>query len=185
MTDDESADMIKVVVDTVGGVVPVIAGTGRAATRLPSREQACAGPGHRPGDDHEPLLPACDRGMGCTALLDDRGAAGHRGDGLRQPDHLEGGHPAAADAAPVQVPNIIGVKENGQHRELLLDAACVGPGRHGDRVRIGHLTYLFEAPLGCPAFVTELVCFAPEIAFAIYDAAVKRDYVAMKGQLTN
>ena len=185
MTDDESADMIKVVVDTVGGVVPVIAGTGRAATRLSiSMSKRAQDLGIDLAMITNPFyLHVTEEGLyrhfSLIAEQLDIGVMVYD-----NPTTSKVAIPPQLMQRLSKVPNIIGVKENTISIEnYYWMRHAVDPADMVIACGIGHLTYLFEAPLGCPAFVTELVCFAPEIAFAIYDAAVKRDYAAMKGQL--
>jgi dihydrodipicolinate synthase/N-acetylneuraminate lyase len=38
---------------------------------------------------------------------------------------------------------------------------------------------MFESILDCPAFVTELLCVFPEVAFGLYDAARAKDSTGM------
>jgi len=185
MSDDESLGMIKTVMDVLGGYVPVIAGTGRAATRL----------------SIDMSKRAQDLGIDCAMIsnpyymhVTEEGLYRHFSLIAEQLDIgvMIYDNPTTSKIAipPLlmqrlsKVPNIIGVKENSTNIEYYYWMQhAVDPNDMVIACGIGHLMYLFEAPLGCPAFVSELVCFAPDIAFAIYDAAVARDYVAMKEQL--
>lgn len=185
MTDDESAAMIRTVVDALGGEIPVIAGTGRAATRL----------------TQDMSERAQDLGIDCAMIsnpyymhVTEEGLYRHYSLVAERlhigvmvydnPTTSKIAIPPRLMGRLSKVPNIIGVKENTTNIETYYWMRQeVDPADMVIVCGIGHLTYLFEAPLGCPAFVTELVCFAPGIAYAIHDAAVARDYVAMKAEL--
>jgi 4-hydroxy-tetrahydrodipicolinate synthase len=185
MSDDESLRMIKTVMEVLGDQVPVIAGTGRAATRL----------------SIDMSKRAQDLGIDCAMIsnpyymhVTEEGLYRHFSLIAEQLDigvMIYDNPTTSKVAIPPhlmqrlsKVPNIIGVKENSTNIEYYYWMRhAVDPNDMVIACGIGHLMYLFEAPLGCPAFVSELVCFAPDIAFAIYDAAVARDYVAMKEQL--
>lgn len=185
MTDEESLAMIKTVVDVLGGKVPVIAGTGRAATRL----------------SIDMSVKAQDLGID-MAMVSNPYYMHVSEEGLYRhfsliAEKLDIGvmvydNPTTSKIAIPphlmkrlsKVPNIISVKENTTSIEnYYWMQHAVDPSDMIIACGIGHLTYLFEAPLGCPAFVSELLCFAPDIVFAIYDAAVEKDYQKMKQQL--
>ena len=182
MTDEESLAMIKTVAETLDGSVPLIVGAGRAATRL----------------SIDMSLRAQDLGIDMAMITNpyylhvtEEGLYRHFS---QIAEKLEIGvmvydnQPTSKVAIPPRlmqrlskVPNIIGVKENTTSIEnYYWMTQVVDPQDMVIACGIGHLTYLFEAPLGCPAFVSELLCFAPKLAFAIYDAAVERDFLEMK-----
>jgi 4-hydroxy-tetrahydrodipicolinate synthase len=185
MTDDESAAMIKTVVDVAGGKVPIIAGTGRAATRLTV----------------DMSVRAQDLGIDCAMIsnpyymhVTEDGIYRHLStvaENLKigvmvynNPTTSKVNIPPRLMKRVSKIPNVIAVKENTTSIETYYWMRhAVDPADMVIVCGIGHLTYLFEAPLGCPAYVTELVCFAPKIAYAIYDGAVRKDYVAMKAEL--
>ena len=185
MTDEESLAMIKTVADVLGGSVPLIVGTGRAATRL----------------SIDMSVKAQDLGID-MAMITNPYYMHVTEDGLYRhfsqiAEKLDIGvmiydNPTTSKIAIPphlmqrlsKVPNIIGVKENTTSIEnYYWMTKVVDPADMVITCGIGHLTYMFEAPLGVPAFVSELVCFAPKIAFAIYDAAVAKDYAEMRRQL--
>jgi 4-hydroxy-tetrahydrodipicolinate synthase len=185
MTDDESAAMIKTVVDVLSGHVPVIAGTGRAATGL----------------SVEMTRRAADLGID-MALISNPYYMHISEDGLyRHFSQVAENIPSTGImiydnpttskiAIPLQlmvklskIPNIISVKENTISIEnYYWMSQAVDPKDMVLSCGIGHLMYLFEAPLGCRAYVSEILCFAPEIAFAIQDAAEQGDYERMKAE---
>ena len=185
MTDKETLDMLKTVVDICHGKVPVIAGTGRAATGL----------------SLDLSLKAQDVGIDMAMLsnpyymhITDEGLYRHFSTVANALDigvMIYDNPTTSKIAIPVplmkrlsKVPNIIGVKENTNNVENYYWMSHeIDPEDMVVACGIGALAYLFEAPLGCPAFVSELVCFAPKNAFAIYDAAQKKDYVEMKKQV--
>ncbi len=182
MSDDESLAMIKTVADVLQGSVPLIVGTGRAATRL----------------SVDMSLRAQDLGIDMAMITNpyylhvtEEGLYRHF---TQIAEKLDIGvmiydNPTTSKVAIPpnlmqrlsKVPNIIGVKENTTNIEnYYWMLQSVDPKDMVVACGIGHLMYMFEAPLGCPAFVSELLCFAPQLTFDIYDAAVKKDYVEMK-----
>jgi 4-hydroxy-tetrahydrodipicolinate synthase len=182
MTDDESAAVIKTVVDILSGYVPVIAGTGRAATGL----------------SVEMTRRAADLGID-MALISNPYYMHISEDGLYRhfsqiaesisiglmiydnPTTSKIAIPPHLMAKLSKIPNIISVKENTISIEnYYWMSQAVDPKDMVISCGIGHLMYLFEAPLGCRAYVSEILCFAPEIAFAIQDAAEQGDYERMK-----
>ncbi len=185
MTDVESADLIKTVVDTIGGSVPVIAGTGRAATRLTI----------------DMSKKAEDLGIDLAMVtnpyymhITEEGIYRHFSQVAEElsigvmvynnPTTSKIAIPPHLMQRLSKVSNIIASKENTTNIEnYYWMINSVNPEDMVITCGIGHLMYLFEAPLGSPAFVTELVCFAPNIAFAIYEAAQQKDFVRMKAEL--
>lgn len=187
MTDDESASLIKTVVETVDGKVPIIAGTGRAATRLTI----------------EMSKRAQDLGIDLAMItnpfymhISEEGVYRHFSSVAAElsigvmiynnPTTSKIAIPPHLMKRLSKVPNIIASKENSTNIETYYWMINeIDPEDMVITCGIGHLMYLFEAPLGSPAFVTELVCFAPNIAFNIYEAALAKDFVKMKAELDN
>ena len=185
MTDDESVKLIKTVVDVIDGEIPVIAGTGRAATNLTV----------------DMSKRAEEQGIDCAMVsnpyymhISDDGLYRHFSiiaEALNIGVMIYDNPTTSKIAIPPKlmqrlskVPNIIGVKENTTSVENYYWMQHeVNPEDMVITCGIGHLTYLFTAPLGCPAFVTELVCFAPDLAFSIYESAQKKDFLEMKSHL--
>jgi 4-hydroxy-tetrahydrodipicolinate synthase len=183
MTDDESAAVIKTVVDVLSGHVPVIAGTGRAATGLSVAM----------------TVRAADLGID-MALISNPYYMHISEDGLYRhfsqvaesipdrgimiydnPTTSKIAIPPRLMAKLSKIPNIISVKENTVSIEnYYWMSQAVDPKDMVISCGIGHLMYLFEAPLGCRAFVSEILCFAPKIAFSIQDAAEQGDYERMR-----
>jgi 4-hydroxy-tetrahydrodipicolinate synthase len=183
MTDDESVAMIKTVVDVLNGHVPVIAGTGRAATMLTV----------------DMTRRAADLGIDMALVsnpyymhISEEGIYRHLSQVAESipntgimiydnPTTSKIAIPPLLMAKLSKIPNIIAVKENTVSIEnYYWMSREVDPKDMVIACGIGHLTYLFEAPLGCRSFVSEILCFTPEIAFAIQDAAEKGDYERMK-----
>ena len=185
MTDDESVAMIKAVVDVLGGHVPVIAGTGRAATGL----------------SVEMSRRATDLGIDMAMIsnpyymhISEEGLYRHYSQVAESinigvmvydnPTTSKIAIPPHLMARLSKIPNIIAVKENSVSVEnYYWMSQEVDPNDMVITCGIGHLMYLFEAPLGCRAFVSEILCFAPEIAFAIQGAAEQCDYELMKKEV--
>ncbi len=182
MTDEESLALIKTVVDEIAGSVPVIVGTGRAATRL----------------SIDMSLKAQDLGIDLAMVsnpyymhVTEEGLYRHFSQIAEQLDvglMIYDNPTTSKIAIPPhlmqrlsKVPNIIGVKENTTSIEnYYWMHNLVDPKDMVITCGIGHLMFMFEAPWGSPAFVSELLCFAPDLAFGIYEAAVAKNYSKMK-----
>jgi 4-hydroxy-tetrahydrodipicolinate synthase len=182
MTDEESLALIKTVVDEIAGSVPVIVGTGRAATRL----------------SIDMSLRAQDLGIDLAMVsnpyymhVTEEGLYRHFSQIAEQLDvglMIYDNPTTSKIAIPPhlmqrlsKVPNIIGVKENSTNIESYYwMRSVVDPKDMVITCGIGHLMFMFEAPWGSPAFVSELLCFAPKLAFDIYEASVSRDFIKMK-----
>lgn len=179
MTDEETLAMIDAVVKTVGGRVPVIAGTGRAATGLTidiSRR-------------------AQELGIDCALVsnpyymqVTDEGLYRHFS---KVAESLDIGvmiynNPSTSKMfVPPhiikrlsKIPNIIASKENATTIEKCYwMRAETDPSEFKVCCGIGHLNYMYEAPFGCPAMVTELMLLSPGLIFDFYDACVEKDFL--------
>lgn len=185
MTDEESVSMIKTVAETLKNELPLIAGTGRAATNL----------------SIDMSLKAQDLGIDVAMITNpyymhvtEEGLYRHYSMIAEKLDIsvMVYDNPTTSKVAISpslmarlsKIPNIIAVKENTTSIEnYYWMTQAVDPKDMIVVCGIGHLMYLFEAPLGCSSFVSELLCFAPDFAFGIYDAACEKDYVKMKSFL--
>lgn len=185
MTDDESLAIIRTVVDVVKGKVPVIAGTGRAATGLTI----------------DMSLRAQDAGIDLAMvsnpyylMITDEGLYRHFS---RIAEALDIGvmiydNPTTSKmSVPVdtmkrlaQIPNIIATKENATDMDKIYWLIHeTDPLEFAVTCGIGNNYYIYEAMLGVQAFVTDLMCIAPSLAYAMYDAACLHDYARMKAVL--
>lgn len=185
MTDEESLAMIDTVVKTVGGKVPVIAGTGRAATKLTI----------------DISIKAQDKGIDLAMITNpyylqvtDKGLYRHFSkvaEALKigvmiynNPTTSKMWTPVSIMQQLSKIPNVIASKENSTTMERvywMMDA--VDPEEFTVCCGIGNLYYLYEVILNCKAYVTELICFAPDIAYAMYDMASQKNYTEIKRQL--
>lgn len=182
MSDEESLELIKCVVETVDGRVPIIAGTGRAATKL----------------SIEFSKKAEDLGIDCAMITNpyylmtsDEGLYRHFS---QIAEALEIGvmvynNPTTSKMwVPVpimkrlsKIPNIIASKENSTTMEKLYWMMNeIDPNEFAVCCGIGNMYFLYEALLECKSFVTEMVCIAPDIAYGMYDASTKQDYKGLK-----
>lgn len=179
MTDEENLQMIDTVVKTVNGRVPVIAGTGRAATGLTI----------------DMSKKAQNLGVDCVLVsnpyymqITEEGLYRHFSKvaesidiGLmiyNNPSTSKMFVPPHVMAKLSKIPNIIASKENATTIEKYYwmktetnsneFKVCCG---------IGHLNYMFEAPFGCPAMVTELLVLAPKLVLEFYDACKKKNFI--------
>ena len=178
MSDEETLQMIDAVVKTVNGRVPVIAGTGRAATRLTV----------------EMSRRAQDLGIDCALVsnpyymqITDEGLYRHFSTvaqaldiGLmiyNNPSTSKMFVPPHIMGRLSKIPNIIASKENATTIEKYYwMRAETDPAEFKVCCGIGHLNYMYEAPFGCPAMVTELLLLAPKLVFAFYDACKAGDF---------
>lgn len=178
MTDDESLKMIDTVVKTVNGRVPVIAGTGRAATRLTidmSRKAEALGV--------DCLLVSNPYYMQVTeeGLYRHFAAVAESVNiGVmiyNNPSTSKMFTPPNVIARLSKIPNIIASKENATTIEKYYWMKTeTNPAEFKVCCGIGHLNYMFEAPFGCPAMVTELLMLAPDLIFEFYDACKNQEY---------
>ena len=178
MTDEENLQMIDTVVKTVNGRVPVIAGTGRAATGLTI----------------DVSKRAQDLGIDC-ALVSNPYYMQITEDGLyrhfskiaealdigvmiyNNPSTSKMFVPPNIIAKLSKIPNIIASKENATTIEKYYWMKTeTDPDEFKVCCGIGHLNYMFEAPFGCPAMVTELLLLAPTLVLDFYDACKAQDF---------
>lgn len=181
MTDQESLDMIKVVVDVVASRVPVIAGTGRAATGLTI----------------EMSKKAQDLGIDIAMITNpyylmttDEGLYRHFS---KVAEALDIGimiydNPTTSKmSVPVpimkrlsKIPNIVATKENSIDMDKIYQLQYeTDPNEFIVTCGIGTNYFPYEAMLGVRAYVTDLMCICPDIAYAMYDAAVAENYRKM------
>ena len=181
MSDDETLDLIRAVVDTVKGRVPVIAGTGRAATGLTI----------------EMSKKAQDLGIDIAMISNpyymmttDEGLYRHFS---KVAEALDIGvmiydNPTTSKmAVPVpimkrlsKIPTIISTKETSIDMDKIYQLVHeTDPEEFVVTCGIGNNYYAFEAVLGVRAFSTDLICICPDLAYAMHDAAVAGDYEQM------
>lgn len=178
MTDEETLQMIDTVVRTANGRVPVIAGTGRAATGLTI----------------DISKRAQDLGIDC-AMISNPYYMQITEDGLyrhfskvaealdigvmiyNNPSTSKMFVPPNVIAKLSKIPNIIASKENATTIEKYYWMKTeTDPKEFKVCCGIGHLNYMFEAPFGCPAMVTELLLLAPDLAFNFYDTCKMHNF---------
>ena len=182
MTDKESLDMIDAVVDVIKGKVPLIAGTGRAATGLTI----------------DMSMKAQDAGVDLAMvsnpyylMITDEGLYRHFS---KVAEALDIGvmiydNPTTSKMnVPVdimkrlsKIPNIIATKENSIDMDKIYWLTHeTDSSEFIVTCGIGTNYYMYEAMLGVHAFVTDLMCIAPNLAYKMYDADCAKEYVAMK-----
>ncbi len=75
-----------------------------------------------------------------------------------------------------KIPNFIAIKEN---TSSIISFRLMQKAVGRDAVVLcgrGEEIFPFEAPLGCPGFVSFVANFAPELSYSMYEAAVARDF---------
>lgn len=76
-----------------------------------------------------------------------------------------------------KIKNVVGLKENiGDIKTLYRMYRTIDPQDMAVFTGVGHEMYQYAALFGMKGFVTELANFAPEEAFNIYKAAMKKDF---------
>ena len=181
LSEEENQRIIETVVDEVNGAFPVITGTGRPGTRVTIEAGQRA---QDAGVDGVLIVnpyyqPATEEGIfrhfSAAAQNIDIGIMIYNNPVVSQlwiPPHLM--------KRLSKIPNIIADKENTSSAAAYYSMQREVDGADMAIVAgLGHLMYSFEALYGCPAFVTELVNFAPEIAVSIYRASLEGDFQAM------
>jgi len=182
LTDDETLSIMRLVVEEVDGKFPVIAGTGRPGTKLTIEMSQKA-------------QEAGANGVLIVApyynLVTEEGLYRHY---QMIAENIDIGimiynNPVASKlwippdlmARLSRIKNIVADKENTP------DAAAyhaiqraVDPKDMVIVTGLGHLMFSFEMLYGAPAFVTEMVNFAPELVINLYKAARNRDYEKVK-----
>jgi len=178
LNEEENKELIRIVVDEVGGAFPVIAGTGRAATKVTIELSRFA---QEAGSDGVLIVnpyyqPVTEEGLyrhfqKIAASIDI---------GIMVYNNAVASKlwiPPDLMARLSKIENVVADKENtasaGAYYAM---QRAVDPADMVIVAGLGHLMFSFEALYGCPAFVTELVNFAPHLAIDIYKAAAARDF---------
>ncbi|MBD3306257.1 hypothetical protein GF339_07695 [candidate division KSB3 bacterium] len=178
MTEEENARAIQIIVAEVSGEFPVIAGTGRAGTKLTVKASQQA---QELGADGVMVVPpyynpvtkdGIYRHFKTVAENIDLGIVVYN-----NPLACRLWIPPDLMVRLSKIDKVVGDKENtanalkyyGMQRTVDPDDMVILCG-------IGQPMYVFEAVFRCPGFVTEFVNFAPEIAIDLYKAAQQRDF---------
>ena len=178
LNEEENKELIRIVVDEVGGSFPVIAGTGRAATRVTIELSQFAQDSGADGvlivsPYYQPVTKeGLYRHFRKIAESIDIGIMIYN-----NPVASKLWIPPDLMNRLSKIENIIADKENtasaGAYYAM---QRAVDPADMVIVAGLGHLMFSFEALYGCSAFVTELVNFAPDLAIDIYKAAAARDF---------
>lgn len=181
MTDKESLDMIKCIVDVVHGKVPVIAGTGRAATGLTiDMSKKAQDLGIDIAMVSNPYyLMITDEGLyrhfSLVADAIDIGVMIYD-----NPTTSKMNVPVSVMKRLSKIPNIIATKENSIDMDKIYQLQYeTDPTEFVVTCGIGTNYYPYEAMLGVKAYVTDLMCIYPKLAYAMYDAGCLKDYGKM------
>jgi 4-hydroxy-tetrahydrodipicolinate synthase len=177
LSEAEHKEAIRVVVEAVGGRLPVFAGTAQAATPQTiamSRYAQEAG-----ADGVQIVLPyyhiPTEEGMyqhyKSVAEAVDIGIKIYNNpavSGSWIPPHLM--------ARLSEIENIIAVKENTPHvMQYLQMRSALDPEKIALLCGLGEMMYSFEVLHGCMGFVTWVANFAPELSYEVYQAGESRD----------
>ena len=178
MTDEENMEVIRTVVDEVNGEFPVIAGTGRAGTRLTIEMSQQA---QKIGADgvmivnpyyHLVTKEGLYRHFKEVAENIDIGIMIYN-----NPVTSKLWVPPDLMARLSKIENIIADKENNASAGAYFwMQKAVDPEDMVIICGIGQIMFTFESVYGCPGYVTELANFAPELAVKLYKAAKQRDF---------
>ena len=183
MSDEEMRRYIEIVVDEVGGAFPVIMGASRPGTKATIELARYA---QKAGADGVMIVPPYY--VPCT----DENIYNHFAEIAKS---IEIGivvynNPATSKhwVPPVtigrlsKIPNIIGTKENiASPMSFYRVQKAVDPNDMVVFTGLGYEQYQYLAlsPLGCPAYVSELVNMMPKTAFGLYEAGKSRDWEKM------
>jgi 4-hydroxy-tetrahydrodipicolinate synthase len=178
LSDSERIKVIETVIDTVAGALPVVAGTAAAGTEQTiALSQAAEKAG---ADGVQVVLPYYH-------VPSEEGLVRHF---LRLADALHIGvmiynNPAVSKlwmpphlmTRCAEHPNIVADKENAAEVTLfkaMRDA--VDPAKMTVVCGLGDLQFAYVATLGCPGFVSWTANLAPELSFALLEAADACDF---------
>lgn len=178
MTDEECRRVVRIVVEEVDGRFPVLAGTGRGATR--KTVEMCQFAQEVEADGLLVVSPYYN-------LVTTEGLFRHF---KLVAENVDIGimiynNPVASKLwIPVElmvrlskIENIIADKENTANAlAYYAMQKAVDPDDMVITCGIGQHMYPFEALFGCPGFVTEFANFAPEIAIECYRAAQEKNF---------
>ena len=186
LADAERLKVIETVVESVGGEIPVVAGTAAAGTDLTvqlSKAAESAGV-----DGVQVVLPyyhvPSEEGLVCHYL--------HLADALgigvmiyNNPVVSKLWMPPHLMARCAEHPNIIADKENAGDVTLykaMRDA--VDPAKMTVVCGLGDLQFAYEAALGCPGFVTWTANLAPELSLQLLEASDACDFHKVREIIT-
>lgn len=182
MNDEENRRVVRLVVEAAAGRMPVIVGTARAGTRATIEMSRYA---QEVGADGVMIVPPYYH------LVTREGLYRHY---QKVAESLDIGimvyNNAITSKLYIDPPllarlskigNIVACKENIWN--IMGFYAAVKAVDPADMVMVcgvGHMMYKFEAPFRCPAYVTELANFVPQVAIGLYKACQKLDYPAIE-----
>ena len=178
MTDEENMRVIRIVLEEVNGKFPVIAGTGRPGTKVSIEMSQKA---QQAGVDGVLIVHPYYN------LVTREGLFRHY---ETMAENIDVGimiynNPVASKlwippdlmAKISKIRNIVADKENtASVTAYYWMQKLVDPQDMVITCGLGHLMFCFEAVAECPAFVTELVNFAPDFAIGLYKAAKSKDF---------
>jgi 4-hydroxy-tetrahydrodipicolinate synthase len=182
MTEEENMRVWNIVLEEVNGTFPIIAGTGRPATKLTIGISQKA---QELGIDGVLIVPPYYN------LVTQEGLYRHY---KMIAENIDIGimiynNPVASKlwippdlmARLSKIRNIIADKENTPNAvAFYMMQKAVDPKDMVMTTGLGHLMFSFEMLYGVPAFVTEMVNVAPELVKNLYKAAKNRDYERVK-----
>jgi 4-hydroxy-tetrahydrodipicolinate synthase len=182
LTDEEVLRIIGLIVEEVSGRFPIIAGTGRAGTKLTIEMSQKA---QHLGVDGVLIVPpyynlATEEGLyrhyKSAAQSIDIGIMVYNNpvaSKLWIPPHLM--------RRLSKIPNVIADKENTPNAPAFyMMQRVIDPQDMVIITGLGHLMFSFEMLYDVPAFVTELVNFAPQLVVDLYRAARNRNHQRVK-----
>jgi len=182
MSSDEQLKVIETVIETVGGQVPVVAGTAAAGTpqtiALSQAAQRAGADGvqivlpfyHVPSEEglFRHFVQVADA-LNIGVMIYNNPAVSK----LWMPPHIM--------ARCAEHPTIVADKENSPdvtQYKAVRDA--VDPMKMSVLCGLGDLQFAYEAALGCPGFVSWTANFAPDYSLALLDAADANDFIRVR-----
>ena len=180
LSDDETIEVIKIVVEEVNGKHPVVVGTGRAGTRETIRitkiAQSLGADGaqvvlpyyHVPYEEalyqhYEQLAKSVDPNFGIMLYNNARVS------GCWMKPHVM--------QRLSKIPNIIAVKENTQHMVDFYEMwRALDPKDLSIMIGTGEQMYSFAAVYGVAGYISGIANFDPDLAYSVYEAGEARDF---------
>jgi 4-hydroxy-tetrahydrodipicolinate synthase len=182
MTDEENMRVWNIVLEEVNGKFPIIAGTGRSGTRVSIEMSQKA---QEAGVDGVLIVHPYYNLVTREGLYRHYKTIAENIDvGIMIYNNAVASKlwiPPDLMAKLSKIRNIVADKENTPSvTAYYWMQKMIDPNDMVITCGLGHLMFCFEAVVDCPAFVTELVNFAPDFAIGLYKAAKSKDFDKVK-----
>ena len=178
LTEAERRRVIEIVVEEVAGELPVIVGAANPGTL--NTMAACLEAQAIGADGVQLVLPYYVAPTEAGMLAHFRTVAEALEIGVmlyNNPGVSKAWIPPHVMAQLAEVDQIVADKENTpEPAQYYWMREAVDPARMAILCGVGELMFSFEAVFGCPGFVTWVGNFLPDVPYAMYEAASRRDF---------